>query len=76
MQKESPPLLFSINIENLFNFRNLGTDQKIGTDRLEGENGRNLKLESFLLPIFCVFLGQKSRGKWIKKREILVNSKT
>jgi len=34
---------------------------------LEGEKGRKLKLESFLLPLFCVIFGKKSQGKWIKK---------
>jgi hypothetical protein len=39
-----------------------------GTDRLGTEKGKNLKLENFLLPLFCAIFGKKSQGKWIKKK--------
>jgi hypothetical protein len=42
---------------------------KWGTDRLGAEKGKNLKLESFLFPFFCVIFRQKSKGKWIRKRD-------
>ena len=41
----------------------------LDTDQLEGEKGKNLKLETFLLSPFCGIFGKKSKGKWIKKRE-------
>jgi hypothetical protein len=42
--------------------------EKKGTDRLGAEKGKNLKLEKFFLPLFCVIFGKKSQGKWIKKK--------
>jgi len=36
---------------------------KFGTDRLEAEEGKNLKLESFVFLPFCLIFGKKSQGK-------------
>jgi hypothetical protein len=50
-------------------FFEVNFQKKSSTDRLGAEKGKNLKLENFFLPLFCVIFGKKSQRKWLEKKD-------